>query len=69
MPVFEELVGGFRKHGLDDVLLLAGGVIPAEDQETLKRWGVQAIFGPGTTAEEAIELMRKHASGVRQEGR
>ncbi len=62
MPVFEELIEGFRKHGLEDVLLLAGGVIPDDDQDTLRQWGVRAIFGPGATAEEAIELMRNHTA-------
>jgi methylmalonyl-CoA mutase C-terminal domain/subunit len=60
MPVFEELTEAVRKHGLDDVLLLAGGVIPKDDEVTLKQWGVKAVFGPGTTAEDAIALIREH---------
>src|SRR5688572_1321589 len=60
MPVFEDLAKAVREHGLDDILLLAGGVIPADDQVTLKQWGVKAVFGPGTTAEDAIALIREH---------
>ena len=61
MAVFEELSESIRRHRMEDVLLLAGGVIPDDDQVTLRTWGVRAIFGPGTTAEEAIELMRANA--------
>jgi methylmalonyl-CoA mutase C-terminal domain/subunit len=60
MAVFEELLEGMRKHALDDVLLLAGGVIPEDDQAILQEWGVKAVFGPGTTAEEAIDLIRRY---------
>jgi methylmalonyl-CoA mutase, C-terminal domain len=59
MPVFEVLLAGLREHGLEDVLVLGGGVIPAEDAQRLMGEGVSAIFGPGTTAEDAIALIRR----------
>ncbi len=58
MPVFEELIAGLKENGLENIILLGGGVIPAEDEVTLKQWGVKAIFGPGATAEDAIDLIR-----------
>ena len=58
MPVFEDLLAGLREQGLEDVIVLGGGVIPPEDAERLRQWGVSAIFGPGTTAEDAIALIR-----------
>lgn len=58
MPVFEELIAGLKENGLENIILLGGGVIPAEDAVTLKEWGVKAIFGPGATAEDAIDLIR-----------
>ena len=43
MPrIIEEL----RTAGLDDVLLVAGGTIPADDVKALKEMGVSAVFGP-----------------------
>ncbi len=63
MPVFEELITGLEENGLGDVLLLGGGVIPKEDAAQLKEWGVKAIFGPGTTAEDAIALIREGVAG------
>ncbi len=58
MAVFEDLIAGLKAEGLDDVMLLGGGVIPKDDEATLKGWGVTAIFGPGTTAEDAIAMIR-----------
>ena len=63
MPVFEDLIAGLKDQGLDDVMLLGGGVIPNEDADTLRQWGVKAIFGPGTTAEDAIDMIRAWADG------
>ncbi len=62
MPVFEDLLAGMRENGLGDVLLIGGGVIPREDEATLKSWGVKAVFGPGSSAEEAIDLIRGEAT-------
>jgi len=64
MPVFEDLIAGLKENGLDDVLLIGGGVIPKEDLASLKKWGVKAIFGPGATAEAAIEMIETHFGGT-----
>ncbi|MGM9845738.1 MAG: methylmalonyl-CoA mutase [Muribaculaceae bacterium] len=42
--VIEEL----KKLGRDDIMVIAGGVIPAQDYDFLYKAGVSAIFGPGT---------------------
>ena len=67
MPVFEELVAGLEEIGLGEVLLLAGGVIPADDEVQLKEWGVAAIFGPGTSAESAIELIQENLGRAKED--
>lgn len=41
-------------HGLQDVQLLLGGIIPRDDYETMQQYGVAGIFGPGTRAETII---------------
>ncbi|MCP5368908.1 MAG: cobalamin B12-binding domain-containing protein [Hyphomicrobiales bacterium] len=63
MPVFEDLIAGLKENGLEDVILIGGGVIPADDEAVLKDWGVKAVFGPGTTAEDAIDLIRAEFGG------
>jgi methylmalonyl-CoA mutase len=47
--VIEEL----KKHGRDDILVIAGGVIPVQDYKFLYDTGVAAIFGPGTSVSSA----------------
>jgi methylmalonyl-CoA mutase C-terminal domain/subunit len=58
MPIFEDTIAGLKEVGMDGVMLLGGGIIPASDERILKDWGVRAVFGPGTTAEDAIDLIR-----------
>jgi methylmalonyl-CoA mutase len=48
-----ELVAQLRKQGADDILVVVGGVIPAQDYEELREAGVAAIFGPGTNIPKA----------------
>jgi methylmalonyl-CoA mutase len=43
-----QLVAEMKKHGREDILVIAGGVIPAQDYEALRNAGAAAIFGPGT---------------------
>gem|GEM_PF-2107426 len=40
------------------MLVIGGGVIPRRDQDQLRRWGLSAVFGPGTSAEAAINHIR-----------
>ena len=52
--VIEEL----KKLGREDIIVIAGGVIPVQDYDFLYRAGVAAIFGPGTNVmKSAIEIM------------
>ena len=48
-----QLVEGLRAEGLEDVIVICGGVIPAKDYEFLKNNGVSAIYGPGTNIPSA----------------
>jgi methylmalonyl-CoA mutase len=50
-----ELIEGLRKMGRPDILVVAGGVIPAQDYDFLYQKGVSGIFGPGTPVTQAAE--------------
>jgi len=63
MPVFSDLIADLRAQHLNDVLVIGGGVIPADDVVELTDMGVAAIFGPGDSAEAAIALVRDHFAG------
>ena len=57
--VIEEL----KKHGREDIMVVAGGVIPQQDYDFLYKAGVFGVFGPGTkiskAAQEILELLIK----------
>ncbi|MDB4044370.1 methylmalonyl-CoA mutase [Emcibacteraceae bacterium] len=47
------LINALRVEGVDDILVVAGGVIPTHDYDELYKAGVSAIFGPGTNIPDA----------------
>ena len=55
------LVGELEKLGRDDIMVVCGGVIPAQDYDFLLDHGASAIFGPGTvipeSARKILELL------------
>lgn len=46
-----------KKLGRDDILIIVGGVIPAQDYEALRQSGAVAIFGPGTVIPVAAQII------------
>ncbi|MCB0658932.1 MAG: cobalamin-dependent protein, partial [Saprospiraceae bacterium] len=53
-----QVIDALRQAGREDILVIAGGVIPPRDYEALFTAGVVAIFGPGThIPEAAIQLL------------
>lgn len=58
-----QLVEELRKRGRGDIMVIAGGVIPAQDYDFLKDHGAAAIFGPGSVipacAKELLEKLNK----------
>ncbi len=54
------LVKELKKYGREDIIVIVGGVIPAQDYEYLYRHGAYAIFGPGTPIPAAaIKIMEE----------
>ena len=54
----KNLMEELKKLGREDILVIAGGVIPAQDYDFLYKAGVAAIFGPGTSvAKAAVQIM------------
>ncbi|HPT11532.1 MAG TPA: cobalamin-dependent protein, partial [Bacteroidales bacterium] len=50
-----QVIDELRKLGREDILVIAGGVIPAQDYQFLYDAGVAAIFGPGTSVAKAAK--------------
>jgi methylmalonyl-CoA mutase C-terminal domain/subunit len=52
------VVAGLREAGAEDVLVVAGGIIPEEDRVGLQTAGISAVFGPGSTIAEIATYLR-----------
>ncbi len=50
-----QLVAELKKLGREDIMVICGGVIPAQDYDYLLKNGAAAIFGPGTEIPEATK--------------
>lgn len=49
-----------RDKGMDDTLVLVGGIVPQEDIATLKNDGVAEVFLPGTSTEDIVSFIRQN---------
>ncbi|MDA1188182.1 MAG: cobalamin B12-binding domain-containing protein [Chloroflexi bacterium] len=58
MELFPRIFEGLKKHGMDNVIIVAGGIIPEHDRQTLEEMGVKALFGPGTSTQQIGEFIR-----------
>ena len=56
--IVPRLMALLKERGADDILVVLGGTIPAQDIDFLKQQGVAAIFGPGTPLETTVEFIR-----------
>ena len=60
MTLFPRIIDLMKEKGLDDVLVIAGGVIPEEDISKLKDMGIAEIFGPGTPTRVTVDYVRNN---------
>jgi methylmalonyl-CoA mutase len=67
-----QLVEELKKLGREDIIVICGGVIPAQDYDFLYEYGASAIFGPGTKIPAAgikiMELVKMQQIGRKQNG-
>ncbi len=53
-----QVIAELKKHGREDIMVIVGGVIPAQDYDFLYKAGAVAIFGPGTVISDcAIKML------------
>jgi len=63
-----ELISELKKRGREDILVIVGGVIPAQDYDYLREHGAAAIFGPGTVIPVAAKnLLEQLLEGFESE--
>jgi methylmalonyl-CoA mutase C-terminal domain/subunit len=56
--LFPRVMELLAQKGVDDVLVIGGGVIPEDDIPSLKKAGIAEIFGPGTPTKATIDFIR-----------
>ncbi len=60
--LFPKVVNLLREKGMNDVLVIGGGVIPEGDIPALKEAGIAAVFTPGTPTSEVVDFIKKHVA-------
>ena len=60
MALFPRIMDLLREYDMDDVLVVAGGIIPDEDVPALNELGIRGIFGPGTPTDEIVGFIREN---------
>ena len=55
-----QVIAELKKYGREDIMVIAGGVIPQQDYDFLYKAGVSGVFGPGTViSKSAIDILEK----------
>lgn len=60
--LFPEILRLLQEKGGGDILVLAGGIIPDKDIETLKALGIREIFLPGTATQTLVDFIKREAA-------
>jgi methylmalonyl-CoA mutase C-terminal domain/subunit len=58
MTLVPRVIELLAQHGVDDVVVIAGGTIPAEDIQALEQLGVARVFTPGASTVEIVEFLQ-----------
>ena len=56
--LFPKVVNLLREKGMDDVLIIGGGVIPETDIPALKEAGIAEVFTPGTPTGDIVDFIK-----------
>jgi len=60
MTLFPKVTKLLKEKGVNDVLVIGGGIIPEEDVPPLKETGIAEIFGPGTPLENIVKYIKEN---------
>jgi methylmalonyl-CoA mutase, C-terminal domain len=61
MALFPKVLALLKKQRAGNIPVFAGGIIPDEDARRLKKAGIRAIFGPGTSLDEIVSTAQRLA--------
>ncbi|NHJ00708.1 MAG: cobalamin B12-binding domain-containing protein [Candidatus Heimdallarchaeota archaeon] len=61
MALFPRIVELLKEKDMfEDTLIIAGGIIPDQDYESLSAIGIEGIFGPGTDTDEIVNYIKQN---------
>ena len=60
LEIIPQILKLLADQGMEDVILLLGGIIPEQDRATLTENGVAAVFGPGTSTQQIVQFIESN---------
>ncbi|MGH9981897.1 MAG: cobalamin B12-binding domain-containing protein [Nitrososphaeraceae archaeon] len=66
LTLFPKVAKLLKKQGIEDILIIGGGVIPTKDKKILEREGITGNFGPGTPLELIINHINSNIQKKRE---
>jgi methylmalonyl-CoA mutase C-terminal domain/subunit len=68
LALFPRIMEALRTRGIDDAVVVAGGIIPDDDVSAVKAMGIKAVFGPGASLDEIVRAVRQAVAEQRASG-
>jgi methylmalonyl-CoA mutase C-terminal domain/subunit len=65
MALFPKIMDLLRQQGAEDILVVAGGILPDEDIPAIEAMGIKGNFGPGTNTQEIVAFVRANVAPER----
>ena len=62
LEIFPEIMRLLREQGMEDIVVVVGGIIPGQDRQALLDLGIAAVFGPGTSINQIVEFIQTATS-------
>ena len=59
LELFPLIMEQLKKRDMEQVTVIAGGIIPEEDHPALRKMGIKAVFGPGTPTKDIADFIGK----------
>jgi methylmalonyl-CoA mutase, C-terminal domain len=59
LELFADVTKWLGEKGMENVIVVAGGIIPEDDVRALEKMGVKAVFGPGAKTTDVAEAIKK----------
>ena len=63
LEILPEVMSLLQDQGMEDVVVVVGGIIPAVDRQPLKDLGIVEVFGPGTSTGDIVNFITDSMAG------